>query len=364
VKRSRSAGRAAKLRCVATRAEQERAFHRAGLPSFIARRTAREDIWTRAVPVLGLAFFLEVLGAVDLNVALWVNLLFVAAGVAMLLVGVALINKLRGRPALVRPETIGAPELAGFVVVPALLPLALNQQWVSALVTAGGNLLLLAVLYGAIGYGLVSILRWAGHRLVGQLATSLSLLIRAISLLLLFNVVLFINTEMWQTFADLETWRVLGVAGLLVLVGALFGLVRMPREVSGLEADVQREVGGPPLDTRERVNVGLVLFVSQSLQILTVTLAVWAFFVAFGLLTLSDAVIASWVGHDPHVYALGITTELLQVAGAIAALSGLYYAIAVQTDATYREEFLTEITDEMRGSFVARVEYLRSPALG
>ena len=47
------------------RAEHERAFHRAGLPSFIAQRTAREDIWTRAVPVLGLAFFLEVLGAVD-----------------------------------------------------------------------------------------------------------------------------------------------------------------------------------------------------------------------------------------------------------------------------------------------------------
>jgi hypothetical protein len=106
----------------------------------------------------------------------------------------------------------------------------------------------------------------------------------------------------------------------------------------------------------------MVLFVSQALQVLTVTVAVWAFFVAFGLLTLSDAVIASWVGHDPHVYALGVTTELLQVAGAIAALSGLYYAIAVQTDATYRQEFLTEITDEMRGSFVARVDYLRAAA--
>ena len=341
------------------RAEHERAFHRAGLPSFVAGRSAREDIWTRAVPVMGLAFFLEVLGAVDLDVALWVNLLFVAAGVAMMLVSLALINRLRGRPALVWPETIGAPELVGFVVVPALLPLILNQQWVSALVTAGGNALLLLILYATIGYGLVSILRWAGHRLIGQLATSLSLLIRAISLLLLFNVVLFINTEMWQTFADLSAARVAGVAGLLLLVGTLFMLVRMPREVGGLEADVQRDVGGPPLDTRERVNVGLVMFVSQSLQVLTVTLAVWAFLVAFGLLTISDAVIASWMGHEPPVYALGITVELLQVSGAIAALSGLYYAIAVQIDSTYRAEFLNEITDEMRGSFVARAAYLR-----
>lgn len=342
------------------RAEQEQAFHRAGLPSFIAERTAREDIWTRAVGPLALVFGLEVLGAVDLDVALWVNLLFVLAAVAILLASLALVNRLRGRPALARPETVGAPELVAFVVVPALLPLALNQQLTSALVTAAGNLLLLALLYGVIGYGLVSILRWAVRRLLGQLATSLSLLIRAISLLLLFNVVLFINTEMWQTFADLSAARLAGFAGLLLLVGTLFGLVRMPREVRALETDVQRDAGGPPLDRRQRVNVGLVLFVSQSLQVLTVTLAVWVFFVAFGLLTISDGLIATWVGHEPHVYALGATTELLQVAGAIAALSGLYYAIAVQTDATYREEFLTEITDEMRGSFVARVAYLRA----
>jgi hypothetical protein len=50
--------------------------------------------------------------------------------------------------------------------------------------------------------------------------------------------------------------------------------------------------------------------------------------------------------------------ELLRVAAAIAAFSGLYYAIAVLTDATYREEFLSELTDEMRASFAARVSYL------
>ncbi len=46
------------------------------------------------------------------------------------------------------------------------------------------------------------------------------------------------------------------------------------------------------------------------------------------------------------------------MSAAIAALSGLYYAIAVLTDATYREEFLEEITVEMRATFAARVEYL------
>jgi len=54
-----------------------------------------------------------------------------------------------------------------------------------------------------------------------------------------------------------------------------------------------------------------------------------------------------------------ISQGLLRVAGAIAAFTGLYYAIAVLTDATYREEFLDELTTEMRTTFKARAEYLR-----
>ncbi len=53
-----------------------------------------------------------------------------------------------------------------------------------------------------------------------------------------------------------------------------------------------------------------------------------------------------------------VTEELLRVSSGIAAFSGLYYAIAVLTDATYREEFLDEITGEMRETFRARAEYL------
>jgi hypothetical protein len=53
-----------------------------------------------------------------------------------------------------------------------------------------------------------------------------------------------------------------------------------------------------------------------------------------------------------------VTEELLRVSGGIAAFSGLYYAIAVLTDATYREEFLDELTEEMGDTFRARAEYL------
>ena len=343
-----------------TEGDYEDAFRRAGLPSFIASRTAREDVWTRALPLLGLVLALEVLGAVDLalSVAANVALLLVAAGV--LLGGLAAVNALRGRALLAGPAQVGTPELAGFVVLPALLPLVLNGQPVSALVTAAGNLLLLGVLYGVIGYGLVSIVRWAGRRLLGQLSTAGNLVARAIPLLLLFTLVLFVNTEMWQVFAELPTARVVAVVVLLAVVATVFLVVRVPREVGTLQAGLGP--ASPPLDRRERVNVGLVLLVAQGLQVLVVAVAVGAFFVALGMLTVSTSLTQTWTGAPPDVLLgsgdFALTAELLRVAATIAGISGFYYAIAVVTDATYREEFASEITSEMEQSFADRVAYL------
>ena len=53
-----------------------------------------------------------------------------------------------------------------------------------------------------------------------------------------------------------------------------------------------------------------------------------------------------------------VTVELLRVSAGIAALSGLYYSVAVLTDATYREEFLEELTDDLRAVFADRARYL------
>ena len=54
-----------------------------------------------------------------------------------------------------------------------------------------------------------------------------------------------------------------------------------------------------------------------------------------------------------------LSEELLRVAGAIAAFTGLYFAISMLTDDVYRREFLEELTSEMRESFRERAEYLR-----
>ena len=147
----------------------------------------------------------------------------------------------RGRPLLVAvPEDVGRVELAAFVLLPALLPLIFGGQWRSALVTASANLvLLLALIYGVLGYGLPSILRWAvrAARRPARGSRS-SLLARGPPLLMIFAVLLFLTQEMWQIFAASPTGISCVILGVL-FVGLGSALPRspgFPREVRGARA--------------------------------------------------------------------------------------------------------------------------------
>ncbi|MBW3652277.1 MAG: hypothetical protein KY433_01535, partial [Actinobacteria bacterium] len=219
----------------------------------------------------------------------------------------------------------------------------------------------LVLIYLVVGIGLLSILRWTAARLVGQLAASLMLLTRAVPVLLIFMIVLFINTEMWQVFSDVSDPALFGVIALFIAVGSGFVGSRLPREVRELEQEVAAD---PPLTTRQRFNVGLVMFVSQGLQVLVVAVLVGAFFVAFGALAITPDVVESWIGRRPHAIAGSSSTsiELLKVSSGLAAFSGLYYAIAVLTDPAYRAEFLDELQTSLRETFGDRARYLEARA--
>ena len=265
------------------------------------------------------------------------------------------------------PEDLGTVELALFVLVPAAVLGAVHGGW--GLVVLAGNLALLGLVALGFGFGLGAIVVWSARRLGGQLAQSLLLLARAIPLLLFFSLVLFLTTEMWQVFGERAGATLAAIGLLLALVATTFLVVRLPREIDRLDRDVQIDdatTAPPPLRRLQRANVGFVLLISHGLQIAVVTLAIGAFFVAFGTIAVDEGVTTAWLGHSGHplfdVAVLDVplrpTTELLRVAGAIAALSGVYYAISVLTDDRYREEFLDEITEQLRDTFAARAEYL------
>jgi hypothetical protein len=310
------------------------------------------------------------MGAGQLDWTWWQNLLAIGGALLVILAGVAAINVMQGRPLRAVPNRLGKTELAAFVILPALLPLIFGGQLGSAAATMAGNLALLAVIYAVFVYGLLAILRWVLARLAGQLASSLGLLAKAVPLLAIFILLSFTTEELWDMFGKMEPFNYAAVIGLFFLLGTAFLVVRVPREARRLE----REAGeaGPPLTRAQRVNVGLVLFVSQGVQVLIVSLTIGLFFIVFGLLGVNDLLRQEWLDVKPgdgvnealiRFTIAGeefqLTEALLRVAGGLAAFSGFYFAVAMLTDSTYREEFLEELTDEMRASFRERADYLR-----
>ena len=96
----------------------ERRFRRAGLPLLIEDYTARGDIFTRAIPLLGLVFAGEMLGAIDLQWTWYANVAAALGALAVLLLAVGLLNRLGGRPFRSIPTRVGIPELTAFVLDP------------------------------------------------------------------------------------------------------------------------------------------------------------------------------------------------------------------------------------------------------
>lgn len=366
--------------------QTERWFVSRGIPHFIDEYSASRDVFTRAAPFLSLVFVVEVVGALNLDWPVWANVLAGLGGLCILVAALATSNRLRRRPALARPETVGLPDLSLFVLVPGLLPLVFGGQARQAGSVAGGNLVLVALAYMVTGYGLLPMTRWGIGRLVRQTEELFGVLVRALPLLLLFVTFLFVNAEVWQVASGLTGPFFFLALGLFFVMGTLFVLTRLPREIAGLgafqsDAAVLDRVRGTPAEAlprpasilpapalarRERGNVGLVVLFSQGLQILLVTLVIGAFFVTFGVVAIPPDVIASWTGAGAHTLAsvtlfdrvLPVTEELVRVAGFLAAFSGLYFTVYAVTDVTYREEFYEDVVREVREALAVRALYL------
>jgi hypothetical protein len=104
-------------------------------------------VWTRALPLLVMAYVGLALIGLDVDWSWAQNLAALAGIVAILPATWMLANVARGRPARERPTAIGPAELAVFVIAPALPSLLFGGQWGDALKAVGGALLVLAVIY-------------------------------------------------------------------------------------------------------------------------------------------------------------------------------------------------------------------------
>ncbi|MET0150330.1 MAG: hypothetical protein ABW310_14365 [Acidimicrobiales bacterium] len=369
----------------------ERWFVQRGLPHFIDEYRATTDVWTRAAPFLTLVFLAELAFSLDEDREGLDELLPLLGGVAIFVTGVVVVNRLRGRRPLQRPDRVGTPELSLFVIAPALLPaLFSNDHLTDALGAVLLNLVILAVTYAVTSYGLVPMTRWALGQMFRQLANVADLMVRSLPLLLLFATFLFLNTEIWQVAAELEAPFLLMVLGMLFGAGVIFLVLRQRREVelvshfrswpealecSGSSPVAVVAVDGlveppdpQPLGRRARINIALVLVFSQGVQIILVATVIGLFYVGFGLVAVRETTMASWVGAPLDVIAevtvfghpVVLTWDLIRVAGLVAAFSALQFTFSALTDQTYREEFFEGMLSEMRESLATRAVYLEA----
>lgn len=234
--------------------------------------------------------------------------------------------------------------------------------------------------------------RWTVGRTFSSLGLLLPLATRALPLLLLFITFLFINTEVWQVASSLDD-GVLWVAVLLfAAVAVAFLLVRLPEELDKVDDEMAGDLlvqacAGTPLEVEAvrcaaevpeavtleqaqvtglaKANLVLVLLISQALQVLLLSLAVYVFFVVFGAVAIQDRVIESWLGHPPEPFLDGfpvITHELVRVATFLAAFAGLYFTVYAVSDETYRRQFFASLIKQLRRAVGVRTVYRSMPA--
>lgn len=261
--------------------------------------------------------------------------------------------------------------------------------------------LLLAYAGGPLRVGIMA--RWAARRVVAELDLLLPLVSRALPLLLLFMTFLFVNTEVWQVASALPRTHLYATVLLFSVLGVTFLLTKLPEEVrrvqraaagegiveacagtpfeaharemaqarvgeraSGADPGGRIRSGDEPLSHTQRANLLLVLLVTQAFQVLFLALAVFAFFVGFGLLAIAPDVVQNWLGRAPKPIVwdwgfvelhLPVSSDLYQVAVFLSAFAGLYFTVYAVSDANYREQFFGELSHGLEQAIGVREVY-------
>ena len=374
----------------------ERWFVRRGLPHLIDDYTATDDIFTRMAPFLAGVVFLEFFLAFGDRWTGWSQAVAFLGGIAALVGGVVLVNRIRGRRSFQLPDDIGVWELALYVSLP-IVPTVIGSQGSAGenvVSVVAFNLVLLAVGYVVTSWALIPMMRWSFGQVRRQVTDVVNLAMKSLPTLLIFSAFIFINAEMWQVANDF-TLPLFGMVMLLLVgIGGIFIFVSVRRLTVDLArfsawgdvrprcantpveeivpADDEPAPDTPPLMRRAEWNVNLLLFVAQGIQVLLVSLVITTFYVVFGLLTVREETLLQWTTVGELTYErdwavdiaifgtdLIFTRQLLLVALFIGMFSGLNFAVQVITDDTYREEFIADMTAEVRDALAVRAVYHR-----
>ena len=374
----------------------ERWFVRRGLPHLIDDYSWSDDVLTRAAPFLALVVFGEFFLVFGERWTGWAQAAVFMIGLAVAVTAVALINQLRGRRLWQLPDRVGFGEIAVYLGLPAIFTgLGTTGSVIAdAAFMVGVNILLLILAYLVTTWALVPMVRWSLGQLRHQIGQVMTLLAKMLPILLLFSAFIFLNAEMWQVAHDFTLPYFVTVTTLLVVAGMLFVGISVNRFAVDLArfsawpdvrprcvgtpvqhlvpADSEPPPDSPPLSRGSRLNVSLLLFVAQGIQIMLVVVIVTVFYVFFGVFAVREQTLLAWTTLSEltreNSWAIRIplwdadllfSRQLALVAAFIGMFSGLQFAVSVVLDAGYRSEFAEEMTEELRQALAVRAVYHR-----
>jgi hypothetical protein len=367
-------------------------FVRRGLPYFIEDRKATDDVFSAALPLLLGYFVVDLMIVLSLRLTIWQRVGGAALGIALLAGLYMLRNLVKGERAFSLPRRISWIEFGGFVLIPPVVDFATRRKPKVALLDLGADLVAV-LLICLVASAVFPLARWAFRRTFQELGEVFDLAARALPLLFLFNSFLFISKDVWEFSGEMSRHRLWGVVGLFAVFTVIFLFYRLPDEVRRVAAHDDRTTiveacrmtpmetvvdrvmlheGALPLTRAQRVNVLLVLFIGQILQVLLLGVLVFVFFLGFGKAALSSELINGWTGKpdgtNPQATVFGyklqdylhisVDERLWQVSLFLAAVSAFFFAISSLTDEAYKAQFYDRMNRELETAIQVRRVYL------
>ena len=244
-----------------------------------------------------------------------------------------------------------------------------------------------AIAFVGTAFGVSQVLRFSLHWFFRSLVTGQSGVLHVLPLLLVAITFFFLNNATWQTAGELSG---LPLVMTVLLLGALtvgflmrrgradleeFAAFADAEEVRAALPDALRPDGAPdyrvvPLRLRERINLLLVAVFGKLLVAVVVGTAISAFFVLFGVLTVDEPTVRSWIQAPPrilwqvfvadHYYTL--TAEHLRVAVFLGAFSALYFVVSSASDEHLSRSLDASTNRHLRTCLAVRSVLLATPA--
>ena len=370
-------------------------FSHNGLPQFVDGYNSAEHIWTRALPAMIVVASVQLVSA--LSVALTRTdtglpvVAVVVAGLALLAFG--LWSKARRGYWFAPADRVGWPVLAGFLAAGVVAEMVEVGQQVAGEVVGWGSVfgalvvqaLLLALIYLVTRFAVLAMVGWAVRQTVRSAGDLYVVATKALPLLLIVLIMLFINTEVWQVAGSLDGPLLWASSGLLLVFGVLVTMERTHDQIATLQPDAPAEqvrkacsgtplvravadvgaFGEPRLERPQRRNLLVAALATQAIQAALIGLLVWLFFIIFGMVAITAPVQQVWLGDlgtadvfwtvgQDHV----LSRALIRVATFLGAFAAFYTTIYASSDPVYRASFSDDIGASLQQAVDVRRAYL------